>query len=138
MLFCNFQCESHLKVYIITLPPAERVELLKPPLSEIEKMSVESEETYLGGLLKRYVEQPHCLQNITLAYWAAWYDSCGKHNKKSVYKKADIDNFPLETENGNNDELYSDENSFESDPSVKSIEKRSQARVIQSVWFNNG
>jgi hypothetical protein len=52
-------------VFINTSPPAERVELLKP-LSEIEKMSDESEEIHSGGLLKRYVERPDCLKNITL------------------------------------------------------------------------
>jgi hypothetical protein len=42
-------------VFINTSPPAERVELLKP-LSEIEKMSDESEE----------IQRPDCLKNITL------------------------------------------------------------------------
>jgi hypothetical protein len=122
-------------VFINTSPPAERVELLKP-LSEIEKMSDESEEIHSGGLLKRYVERPNCLQNITLADWAAWYDSCGKQNNRKA-KKADIDNLPLETEDGNNvDELLNYDNSMTSDPSLKSVKKRSQARIIRSVWFN--
>ena len=64
-------------IFINTSPPAERVELLKP-LSEIENMEDDSEEIQSGGLLKRYVERPECMQNITLADWAAWYDSCGK------------------------------------------------------------
>ncbi len=42
-------------VFFNTSPAAEWVELLKP-LSEIEKMSDESEEIHSGGLLKRYVE----------------------------------------------------------------------------------
>ena len=51
--------------------PLKQVELLKP-LSEIEKMSDESEEIHSGVLLKRYVERPDSLKNITLADWAAW------------------------------------------------------------------
>ena len=52
-------------------------------------------------------------------------------------KKADIDNFPLETEDGNNDdELLNYDNSLTSGPSLKSVKKRSQARIIRSVWFN--
>jgi hypothetical protein len=52
-------------------------------------------------------------------------------------KKADIDNLPLETEDGNNvDELLNYDNSMTSDPSLKSVKKRSQARIIRSVWFN--
>ena len=123
-------------VFINTSPPAERVELLKP-LSEIEKMSDESEEIHSGGLLKRYIERPVSLQNITLADWAAWYDSCSTQKYKKVQKKADVDNLLLETEDKNNDdELGSDENSFTSDPLNKTIKKRSQARIIRSVWFN--
>ena len=49
-------------------------------------MSDESEEVHSGGLLKRYVERPDCLKNITLADWAAWYDSCGKQNNHAFQK----------------------------------------------------
>ena len=116
-------------MFINTSPPAERAELLKP-LSEIEKMSDKSEEIYSGGLLKRYVERPDCLQNITLPDWAACYDLCGKQNNKKA-KKADIDNLPLQTEDGNNDdELLNYDNSLTSDPSLKSVKKRCQARII--------
>ena len=123
-------------IFVNTSPPAERVELLKP-LAEIEKMSDESEEIHSGGLLKRYVERPDILQNVTLADWAAWYDSCGKQNHKKPHKKADIDNLPVETGDENNDdELFNDENSVVSVSSNKTIKKRSQARIIRSVWFN--
>ena len=92
-------------VFINTSPPAERVELLKP-LSEIEKMSDESEEIHSGGLLKRYIERPDSLQNITFADWAAWYDSCGTQKYKKPQKKTDVDNLLLETEDENNDDEF--------------------------------
>jgi hypothetical protein len=49
---------------------------------------------------------------------------------------ADIDNFPLETEDGNNDDelLNSDGNSLTSDPSIKSIKKRTQAIISYLVY----
>ena len=123
-------------IFVNTSPPAERVDLLKP-LSEIEKMSDESEEIHSGGLLKRYVERPDILQNITLADWAAWYDTCGQNNYRKTNKKADIDNLPVETENENNDdEVLDNENSLTSVSPKNSIKKRSQARIIRSVWFN--
>ena len=54
-------------------------------MSEIEEMEDECEEIHSGGLLKRYDEHPASLQNVTLADWAAWYDSCGKsHQNKST------------------------------------------------------
>jgi hypothetical protein len=76
------------------------------------------------------------LKNITLADWAAWYDSCGKQNNKKAHKKTDVDNLPLETEDGNDDELLnSDENSLTTDLTTDS-KKITQARIIRSVWFN--
>ena len=41
-------------------------------------MEDDSEEIQSGGLLKRYVERPKCMKNVTLADWAAWYDGCGQ------------------------------------------------------------
>ena len=74
-------------VFINTSPSAERVELLKP-LSEIENLSDYCKEIQSGGLLKRYTERPECMQNITLADWAAWYDSCVK--KKLQKNKQEV------------------------------------------------
>ncbi len=77
------------------------------------------------------------MQNITLADWAAWYDTCVQQSYRNAYKKADIDNIPVATENENNDdELLDNENSLTSVSPKKSIKKRSQARIIRSVWFN--
>ena len=89
-------------VFINTSPPAERVELLKP-LSEIENLSDDWEEIQSGGLLKRY------MQNITLADWAAWYDSHGKKGYRKTNKKCDVDNLLLANEEEeNDDELLND------------------------------
>ena len=58
-------------IFINTSPAEEGVHLLKP-LNEIEHMEDDSEE----GFLKRYIGRPHSVENVTLADWAAWYDSC--------------------------------------------------------------
>ncbi|XP_028418500.1 uncharacterized protein LOC114543885 [Dendronephthya gigantea] len=124
-------------IFINTSPPSERVELLKP-LSEIEKMSDESEEIQSGGLLKRYVERPDCLQNVTLADWAAWYDSSGQKTYRKT-NKPDVDNLPLENNDEDNDDelLINDDNlHVVKTPENMKIRKRSRARVIRSVWFN--
>ena len=122
-------------IFINTSPPAERVELLKP-LSEIENLSDDCEEIQSGGLLKRYAERPECMQNITLADWAAWYDSCGKKCYRKTSKKCDVDNLLLENkEEENDDELLLNDNPGVSTGS-KELNKRIQARIIRSVWFN--
>ena len=57
--------KASLSIIIInTSLPAEPVELLKP-LSEIENLSDDCEEIQSGGLLKRYIEHPECMQNIS-------------------------------------------------------------------------
>ena len=89
-----------------------------------------------GGLLKRYTERPECMQNITLADWAAWYDSCGKKGYRKTSKKCDVDNLLLENEEEeNDDELLLNDNPGVSAGS-KELKKRTQARIVRSVWFN--
>ena len=121
-------------IFINTSPPAERVELLKP-LSEIENLSDDCEEIQSGGLLKRYTEHSECMQNITLADWAAWYDSCGKKSYRKTNKKCDVDNLLLENEEEENDDELLNDNPDVSTGS-KELKKRTQARIIRSVWFN--
>lgn len=55
--------------------------------------------------MQRYTKRPVSFEHVTLADWAAWYDSCGKPYTKQFVK--DTDNFPLETANNseNDDEL---------------------------------
>ena len=64
-------------VFIKTSPPEDRVQLLKP-LQEIDDMEDDSDEVYASGLIKRYIKRPVKFENLSLADWAAWYDSPGK------------------------------------------------------------
>ena len=123
-------------IFIPTDPPDERVQLLKS-MNEIEEMDDESEEIHSNGLLHRYTQRPACLENITLADWAALYDSCQKSfTKKS--KSVDIDNLPLETLDNeiNDDELLNcAEETMQIEKQGKP-KKRLRPRIIRSVWFN--
>lgn len=117
-------------IFINTPPPAERVQLLKP-IHEIEEMPDESEQIHSGGLLKRYIEQPGNLQNVTLADWAAWYDSSRKPYDKDT-KRLDIDQLPLETadDENNEDDLCDDSISYTTATAkIKKI-------IIRSPLFN--
>ena len=73
------------------------------------------------------------MQNITLADWVAWYDSCGKRNFRKTNKKCGVDNLLLENEEEDNDD-----DCFDDDPGVsatlcKALKKRTQARIIRSL-----
>ena len=122
-------------VFINTSPPDERVQLLKP-ISEIEEMPDESEEIHSGGLIKRYIERPVSLRNITLADWAAWYDSCRKPYDRTN-KKLDKDQLPVETTNDeiNEDDLCDDRVSC-TVMTKSRVKKQLKARIIRSPWFN--
>ena len=120
---------SHQVIFINTAPPNERVQLLKP-INDILEMEDDCEEVYTGGLLQRYAKRPFTLEHLTLADWAAWYDSSGKPYIKISFQN-DTDNLPFETASENNDDDFCNELSNE-----KKNKKRSIARVIRSVWFN--
>ena len=118
-------------IFINTSPPDERIQLLKP-LSEIEELPDESEEIHSGGLIKRYIERPASFENVTLADWAAWYDSCRKPYNNST-NNLDVDQLPLETaDDENNEDDLGDDN----EKATSKISKRSKPRVIRSPWFN--
>ena len=89
-------------VFINTSPPEERVKLLKP-LQEIKDLEDESDEIYASSLINRYTKRPANLENLSLADWAAWYDS---HNKSYIKpcRELDIDNYPLEINVDDNDD----------------------------------
>ena len=120
---------SHQVIFINTAPPNERVQLLKP-INDILEMEDDCEGVYTGGLLQRYAKRPVTLEHLTLADWAAWYDSSGKPYIKKSFQN-DTDNLPFETASENNDDDLCNELSNE-----KKNKKRSIARVIRSVWFN--
>ena len=117
-----------LLVFINTSPPADRVQLLKP-LQEINDLEDESDEIYASGLISRYTKRPANLENLSLADWAAWYES---HNKSYIKPchELDIDNYPLETNVDNNDD-----DNLEKEINRQN-KKRSKARIIGSVCFN--
>ena len=65
-------------------------------LQEIKDLEDESDEIYANGFINRYTNRPANLKNLSLADWAAWYDSHNKSYIKPCYE-LDIDNCPLET-----------------------------------------
>ena len=123
-------------IFINTAPPEERVKLLKP-MNEIEKMDDESEEVHSSGLLNRYMTRPSNLEMVTLADWAALYDTPRKPFVKKS-KDIDTDNLPLETGNDeeNDDELPNYANEAMQNTKQSKPKQRLKPRIIRSVWFN--
>ena len=124
-------------IFIPTAPSEERVQLLKP-MNEIEELDDDSEEVHTSGLLNRYMQRSPSLENISLADWAAYYDSCQKpFTKKS--RATDIDNLPLETldnDENNDDELVECVKEVTNIGKQVKPKKRLKPRIIRSVWFN--
>ena len=64
-------------------------------------------------LLKRYADRQACVEHVTLADWAAWYDSCNKKQYTKRTNKQDIDLLPLETlDNEVNDDDHDSDDSL--------------------------
>ncbi|XP_078352155.1 uncharacterized protein LOC144636825 [Oculina patagonica] len=130
-------------VFINTALPDERVCLLKS-MDDIQQLEDESEDIESGGLIKRYTKRPSCLENVTLADWAAWYDNRNSNLKNlQKSKNTDVDGLPLEIfdDDNNEDDVGKDitdtcSNELTSKKGKKEPQKRSKARVIRSVWFN--
>jgi hypothetical protein len=61
---------------------------------------------------------------LSLADWAAWYDSCGKPYVKPS-RERDIDNYPLEINLDDNDD---------DDTEVKEIEQNTQTEVFFTMF----
>ena len=124
-------------IFVNTSPPGDRVELLKP-MNEIQEMEDECDEIHSGGILKRYAERPASLQNATLADWAAWYDSSKHVKKKTKITQIDLDNFPTESliDEETDDDDVCDDNMTDKSQAKGGIKKRTNSRVIRSVWFN--
>ena len=70
-------------IFVNTAPPEDRVKLLKA-MTEIEEMDDDSEDVHCTGLLNRYTQRPTALENVSLADWAALYDSHQKPFKKKI------------------------------------------------------
>ena len=121
-------------IFVNTSPPEDRVELLKP-LNDIKDMEDNCEEIYTGGLLKRYSKCPARFEHLTLADWAAWYDSCGKPYAKQS-NELDTDNLPVETSITDNDDDNENAISELSNKVPSKSKKRTKARIIRSCWFN--
>ena len=124
-------------IFINTTPPEERVQLLKP-MNEIEEMDDDSEEVHSSGLLNRYKQRPASFENISLADWAALYDSCQKPFMKKS-KSTDLDNLPLETrddDENNDDELFDCAKESTQVGKPGKPKQHLKPRIIRSVWFN--
>ena len=118
-------------------PANERVQLLKS-FDEIKRMEDDCEEIEIGDLLKRYVERPPCLENVTLADWAAFYDNSRIEESNTRLRKKDVDGLLLETKDEDNfeDDVESSLKSLANGEAQKGITRRAKARIIRSVWFD--
>jgi hypothetical protein len=86
-------------------------------------MEDDSDEVYVSGLTKRYINRPAKLANLSLADWAAWYGNTGKPYIRPSCE-LDIDNYPLETNLG---DINDDDDKNESEQNNK---RRTKARII--------
>lgn len=96
-------------------------------------------EIETGSLIKRYVDRPDSLENISLADWAAWYDGENKmgQNINRKFMKGDSDGLLLETQDEDNFEDDLENCEIDCNKLGKStMKKHAKCRIIRSMWFN--
>ena len=128
-------------IFINTSPPDERVVLLKPH-SVIENMRDDCEDIECSNLISRYCERTGDLEDVTLAEYAAYYDSSKKgftSRSKSCIKTT-LENLVPESQCSDNDDSIEPTEKDESTASKKSVSKglkrRQTPRIIRYVHFN--
>ncbi|XP_046810029.1 uncharacterized protein LOC124420612 [Lucilia cuprina] len=94
------QCISP-EVYINTFIPEKRVRIIKSR-QELEKLSSESTEIFQTNILDYYVQRPDILNNICLAYFAAFY-KFSKSIRNTRYQEGEDDY--IESDIDNSDEV---------------------------------
>ena len=103
-------------------------------------MGDESEVVHSSGLLNRYMKRPSSLENVTLADWAALYDSPQKPFVKKS-KDIDTDNIPLEAADDEENAVELPDCANEAMQNIKQSKPKQCLKPIsevhiRSVWFN--
>ena len=128
-------------IFINTSPPDERVVLLKPH-SVIENMRDDCEDIECSNLISRYCERTEDLDDVTLAEYAAYYDSSKKgftSRSKSCIKTT-LENLVPESQCSDNDDSIEptekDESTASKKAASKCLKRRQTPRIIRYVHFN--
>ena len=125
---------SRATVFISTSPPNERVRLLKKQ-TDLEAMDEEDTNVDSSNLVKRYSKRPKKLERISLAEWAAWYDTSGR-KKPEQDPDEDIDGTPIQDLRPLYEENEEDFPIGSATNDMTSQKRRKKARVIRCPWFD--
>lgn len=94
-------------------------------------MDDDCKDLYTGGLIKRYTKRPVSVEHVTITDWAVWYDC---ETKSYVKPSTELNRDSLLLENTIDD--LNDDNQPSENKTPNKNRKRTKARVIRSVWFN--
>lgn len=111
-------------VFINTSPPDERVVLLKPH-SMVENMKDDCEDIECSNLISRYSERTKALENVTLAEYAAYYDSTRQRftSRSKFSIRTTLDNLVPENHCSDNEDSTESSTKQTNTSSNKSISK---------------
>ncbi|KAG2193629.1 hypothetical protein INT47_007461 [Mucor saturninus] len=99
---------STVTIFVPTSRPENRTHILKSQV-DLLKLSPDSTDCFIPGVIEHYVNCPDSLENITLAQFASYYEVSKKHpskNKKS--RKRDDEENEDEAESENEETLQAD------------------------------
>ena len=76
-------------IFVPTDLPENRTKLLKP-LKKIQELDDDDEDLYMSGMLEKYADRPHSVENLCLADFSSYYCYGGKPKDK----EPELDDFP--------------------------------------------
>ncbi|XP_065356189.1 uncharacterized protein LOC135950582 [Calliphora vicina] len=83
------QC-SNAEVFVNTLPPEKRVRILKPR-SELQDLPEDSTNVFQNNILDHYIQRPDIINDVCLAYFAAYYTYSKKLRRNTRFQEEEDD-----------------------------------------------
>lgn len=122
-------------IFLNTNPPEKRTHLLKT-LDELKELEDDDEDVLCSNTIRRYMNRPFCMNEISLADWAAWYDKTSYNSfiRKGSHQPCDGEGFLKEIQTDDYTDDMREIPKITKD-SNKPLEKRKKARILRSVMF---
>ena len=120
-------------IFVPTDLPENRTKLLKP-LKIIQELDDEEEDLYMTGMLEKYADRPHSVENLCLADFASYYCYGGKPKANEPELKdfpgSDVDEDP------NVEDLEALPKTIQLQTTKAKLRRRSKPAIIRTHQFS--
>ena len=120
-------------IFVPTDLPENRTKLLKP-LKIIQELDDEEEDLYMTGMLEKYADRPHSVENLCLADFASYYCYGGKPKAN----EPELNDFPGSDveEDPNVEDLEALPKTIQLQTTKAKLRRRSKPAIIRTHQFS--